>query len=83
MIFMTEFLFGTWPGLVLTSILGVLAICLTALPFLILNRLNQILGVLHSIDAGRKSQTLATINKNVGWIVLNLPKLLKAPASGA
>lgn len=78
----TDFLFGTWPGLILTSILSVLGLCLAALPFLIFNRLNQILEVLQTIAANQQAETLATVNKNVGWLVLNLPKLLKGNPAG-
>jgi len=73
----TDFLFGTWPGMILTSVLSVLALCLAAVPFLILNRLNHILEVLQDIAADQQAETLATINKNVGWLVLNLPKLFR------
>ncbi len=67
----------TWPGMILTSVLAVLGLCMAAVPFLILNRLNQILDVLQTLAADQQGETLATINRNVGWLVLNLPKLLR------
>lgn len=78
-----EFLFNSLPGLCLVAVGIIVALCLAATPFIIIKKLTEIHGKLEQLqstfggDQDRYAQPLETINRNVGFLVLNLPKMMK------
>ena len=77
------FLFNTFAGLCVVAVAVVLGLCLVATPFLVVRRLGEIHACLEEIRrqvAGEHegaAPAVETINRNVGFLVLNLPKWLK------
>lgn len=76
---MTHFFLETMPGLVLLAVLIVLGICLAAVPFVILSKLVRMTKALEEIGERerRRTETLETINRNIGQLLLHLPRMLK------
>ncbi len=73
------FFFDSIYGLVLLAVLIVFALCLLAVPFLMLARLTRIEKALAEIceREQRRTDYMDTINRNLGQLLLHLPRMLK------
>jgi len=76
---MADFFLNTLFGLVLLAILIVLGLCLAAIPFIMLAKVARVEKALEEVCEleHKRSETMETINRNLGQLLLHLPRMLK------